>query len=125
MKSPLAIGKKPSRSSKRGHKKKLKMRIGRLRKKIEEISEYQKGIKQGQRQLKEKFEIIESECEQLQKETGFIIQQCASTQIRIALMFQILNARQNNDFTKASQLTQALRELIVEQKNLDASASTY
>ncbi|XVE53441.1 hypothetical protein DITRI_Ditri03aG0003300 [Diplodiscus trichospermus] len=83
-----------------------------LKAEMEEISEEQKEIKEGQRQVREKFEAIETECEQLRKETMLIIQQSASTQIRLALMFQILKARENHEFSKASQLTCALRELV-------------
>ncbi|XP_039055322.1 uncharacterized protein LOC120197991 isoform X2 [Hibiscus syriacus] len=79
---------------------------------IEEISEEQKEIKEKQTQLREKFEAIDLECQQLQKETKLIIQQSARTQIRLALMFQILKARENLEFDKAALLTNALREVI-------------
>ncbi|OMO63610.1 hypothetical protein COLO4_32292 [Corchorus olitorius] len=72
-------------------------------------------MKQGQRQVQDKLKAIEDECEQLRKETALIIKQSAKTQIRLALMFQILKARQSNDFSMAAQLTQALRQLIAEQ----------
>ncbi|XVE74315.1 hypothetical protein DITRI_Ditri12bG0007100 [Diplodiscus trichospermus] len=107
------------RTSHRGHdhqkKRRLKninSRMKRLKVEMEEISEEQKMIKEGQRQVREKFEAIELECEQLRKETVLITQQSVSAQIRLALMFQILKARENQDFSKASQLTCALRELI-------------
>ena len=80
-----------------------------LRTEMEEISEEQQKIKEGQRQVREKFEAIEWECDQLRKETNQIMQQSASTQIRLAFMFQILKARENQDFEKAAQLTNALR----------------
>ncbi|XVF77951.1 hypothetical protein PTKIN_Ptkin14bG0088900 [Pterospermum kingtungense] len=104
-------------TSKRGHQKKrsstnLKSRMKRLRVEMQEISEEQRKIKEGQKQVKEKFEAIELECEQLRKETMLITQQSFSTQIRLALMLQILKARENHDYPKASQLTCALRELI-------------
>ncbi|XVF77949.1 hypothetical protein PTKIN_Ptkin14bG0088800 [Pterospermum kingtungense] len=84
----------------------------RLKVEMEEISKEQRKIKEGQKQVREKFEAIELECEQLRKETMLITQQSFSTQLRLALMFQILKARENHDFSKASQLTCALRELI-------------
>ncbi|XVF77956.1 hypothetical protein PTKIN_Ptkin14bG0089300 [Pterospermum kingtungense] len=104
-------------TSKRGHQKKrrlpnLNSRMKKLRVEMEEISQEQKRIKDGQKQVREKFEAIELECEQLRKETMLITRQSFSTQIRLALMFQILKARENHDFSKASQLTCALRELI-------------
>ncbi|XWS10628.1 hypothetical protein CRYUN_Cryun38cG0012800 [Craigia yunnanensis] len=100
------------RPSQRRHQKKkrlTKSRMKRLRVEMEEISEEQKKIKEGQKQVREKFEALELECEQLRKETIVITQQSFSTQIRLALMFQILKARENHDFSKASQLTCALR----------------
>ncbi|XVF77950.1 hypothetical protein PTKIN_Ptkin14bG0088800 [Pterospermum kingtungense] len=81
----------------------------RLKVEMEEISKEQRKIKEGQKQVREKFEAIELECEQLRKETMLITQQSFSTQLRLALMFQILKARENHDFSKASQLTCALR----------------
>ncbi|XVF77969.1 hypothetical protein PTKIN_Ptkin14bG0090300 [Pterospermum kingtungense] len=84
----------------------------KLRVEMEEISQEQKRIKDAQKQVREKFEAIDLECEQLRKETMLITRQSFSTQIRLALMFQILKARENHDFSKASQLTCALRELI-------------
>ncbi|XP_022735237.1 uncharacterized protein LOC111288568 [Durio zibethinus] len=108
------------RSSKRSDQKKRRLRIlnsrmKRLRVEMEEISEEQKQIKDGQKQVREKFQAIELECEQLRKETILVIQQSVSTQIRLALMFQILKARESHDFSKASQLTCALRELVAKE----------
>ncbi|XVE53446.1 hypothetical protein DITRI_Ditri03aG0003700 [Diplodiscus trichospermus] len=104
------------REANRRQKKKglrnLNSRMKILRVEMEEISEEQKEIKEGQRQVREKFEAIEMECEHLRKETMLIIQQSANTQIRLALMFQILKARESHEFSKASELTCALRELV-------------
>ncbi|KAB2040129.1 hypothetical protein ES319_D02G059600v1 [Gossypium barbadense] len=52
----------------------------RLKSETEEISEEQKNIREGQRQVKEKFGIIESECEELKRETRLIIQRSARSQ---------------------------------------------
>ncbi|XP_022749435.1 uncharacterized protein LOC111298934 [Durio zibethinus] len=90
----------------------LHSRMKILRVEMEEISKEQKNIKEGQRQVREKFEAIELECGKLRKETILVTQQSVSTQFRLALMFQILKARENHDFAKASQLTCFLRELI-------------
>ncbi|XVF77959.1 hypothetical protein PTKIN_Ptkin14bG0089500 [Pterospermum kingtungense] len=95
--------------------KKFKCRMKGLTAEIKEVRLQQKGIKEGQRQVDDKIEAIEAECEQLRRETALIIQQSATIQLRLALMFQILQARENNDFTKAAQLAQNLRRLIVEQ----------
>ena len=67
------------------------------------------GFRERQRQVKEKFETIESECKNLRQETMMIMQQSACTRLRLALMFQILKARESNDFAKAAELTHALR----------------
>ncbi|XVE74325.1 hypothetical protein DITRI_Ditri12bG0007700 [Diplodiscus trichospermus] len=93
----------------------------RLRSDIDEISEEQRKIKEGQKQVREKFEAIELECEQLRKETNLIIKQSLNTQIRLGFMFQILKARENQEFNKAALLTCALREVIArenQQKNI-------
>ena len=81
----------------------------RLRSDIEETSKEQRKIKEGQKQVREKIEAIDLEYEQLRKETNLIMQQSMNTQIRLAFMFQIFKARENQEFDKAAQLTTALR----------------
>ncbi|GMI90049.1 hypothetical protein HRI_002674200 [Hibiscus trionum] len=97
---------------KRRRLKKLNGRIRKLKSDMVDIGEEQKDIKEGQRQVREKFEAIESQCDQLRKETNQIMHQSMNTQIRLALMFQILKARENQEPDKAAQLTCALRDLI-------------
>ena len=92
-------------------RKEMNTRLVVLKMEMEEISEDQKIIKEGQRQVREKFEAIEEECEQLRKETKLIIQQSTHTQLRLVLMFKILKASEERDFTKAAQLTQLLRSV--------------
>ena len=75
----------------------------------EEISNDQKSIKEGQSQVREKLKAIEKECEVLREETKLMIQQSALTQLRLALMLNILKAREEGDFAKAAQITQLLR----------------
>ena len=89
--------------------KKMVAKLMQLKVEMKEISEEQSSIKEGQRQVKEKFETIESECENLRQETMMIMQQSACTRHRLALMFQILKARESNDLAKAAELTLALR----------------
>ncbi|XP_022762637.1 uncharacterized protein LOC111308531 [Durio zibethinus] len=88
----------------------------RLKSEMEEISEEQKIIREGQRQVKQKFEAIESECEVLKRETRLIIQQSARTQVKLALMFRILKARESGDFNAAASLTEMLREIVAREK---------
>ena len=79
---------------------------------MSEIGEEQKNIREGQRRVREKFEAIESECEQLKRETKLIIQQSARTQVKLALMFRILKAREESDLATAANLTQLLRQIV-------------
>ncbi|KAE8713585.1 putative Phosphatidylinositol glycan [Hibiscus syriacus] len=97
---------------KRRERKEMRRRVVELKGEMEERSEEQKMIKEEQRQVGEKLEAIEEECEKLREETNAIIRQSAHTQLRLALMFQILKAREENDFNKASLLTHLLREII-------------
>ncbi|XVF78010.1 hypothetical protein PTKIN_Ptkin14bG0093700 [Pterospermum kingtungense] len=76
------------------------------------IKKEQQSIKEGQRQVGAKLKAVTEECEQLRNETNQIMQQSANTQIRLALMFQILKAREQGDFAKAAQLTRLLREIV-------------
>ncbi|XWS10400.1 hypothetical protein CRYUN_Cryun39dG0074300 [Craigia yunnanensis] len=90
-------------------RKSVRKRIRRLKIEMEERRKQQESIKEGQRQVQEKFEAIEEECEQLRKETDEMIKQSAFTQIRLAFMFNIVKAREEGNFAKASHLTQLLR----------------
>ncbi|XP_011028043.1 PREDICTED: golgin subfamily A member 6-like protein 22 [Populus euphratica] len=82
----------------------------RLRIDMVEISEGQERLKEGQREIRQKFGEIESECRKLKEETMNIAKQSDCNQIRIDLMFSILKARQDNNFSHAERLTQLLRE---------------
>ncbi|XP_021298801.1 uncharacterized protein LOC110427572 isoform X3 [Herrania umbratica] len=87
----FALAKKACHGNqKRKRLKNLNTRMRRLRSDMEEISEEQKRIKEGQRQS-------------------------ANTQIRLAIMFRILKARENQDFDQAAKLTCALRALIAKE----------
>ncbi|XP_021283216.1 uncharacterized protein LOC110415810 [Herrania umbratica] len=90
----------------------LGRRMKMLKAEMRKISKEQESIRREQREVKEKFDMVEFECEQLRRQTEFITQQSLNTQRRLCLMFQILKARETNDFTKAAGLTQILRELI-------------
>jgi hypothetical protein len=81
----------------------------RLKIDMVEISEGQDRLKEGQREIRQKFEEIESECHKLKEETMNIAKQSDCNQIRINLMFSILKARQDNNFSHAEHLTQLLR----------------
>ncbi|KAB1669114.1 hypothetical protein ES319_1Z173000v1 [Gossypium barbadense] len=90
----------------------MRKRLNKLKTELKVVSKEQKSIKEGQRQVGAKLQAINYECEQLRRETNRIIQQIATTQIRLALMFNILKAREECDFAKAHQLTALLREIV-------------
>ncbi|WRX28205.1 hypothetical protein QQP08_020692 [Theobroma cacao] len=90
----------------------MRRRFKKLKEEMKEICREQQSIREGQRQVAAKFKAIEEECEQLRKETHQIIRQSAKTQIRLILMLNILKAREQGDFSKATNLTQLLREII-------------
>ncbi|KAK8995910.1 hypothetical protein V6N11_076164 [Hibiscus sabdariffa] len=93
--------------------KSMQERFEKLRAEMEEISVEQQNIRDGQRQVREKFEVIETECEELKRETRIIIQQSARTQIKLALMFQILKASERADHATVATLTHLLRYLFL------------
>ncbi|XP_039039802.1 uncharacterized protein LOC120177886 [Hibiscus syriacus] len=101
-----------SRKGFKSRGKRMQKRVKRLKSEMEARSEEHKDIRQVQRQVKEKIEGIESECEELQRETRFIIQQSARTQVKLALMFRILKAREDGDSDSAAKLTQMLRKIV-------------
>lgn len=92
--------------------KKIAQSMTKLKTEMEEISQEQKNIREGQSQVRKKFEQVEQECKQLREETKAVTIQSKTTQLRLALMFHIIKARENNDLPRAIQLTRYLRELI-------------
>ena len=108
-------GFKPRSRAKHGKKhgtKELRGRVERLKTEMEKRSEEQKDIRERQRQVKDKVTAIEAECEELKRETRFIVQQTARTQIKLGLMFRILKARETGHLDEAALLTQMLREIV-------------
>ncbi|XVE83405.1 hypothetical protein DITRI_Ditri16bG0086400 [Diplodiscus trichospermus] len=102
--------------------KNMQEKFKRLKVEMEEISEERKNIREGQRQVREKFGAIESECEELKRESRTIIQQSARTQIKLAIMFQIIKASQQADIATVAKLTRLLREIVV-RENEERQAS--
>ncbi|TYG81346.1 hypothetical protein E1A91_D02G280300v1 [Gossypium mustelinum] len=92
--------------------KELRGRVERLKTEMEKRSEERKDIRERQRQVKDKVTAIEAECEELKRETRFIVQQTARTQIKLGLMFRILKARETGHLDEAALLTQMLREIV-------------
>ncbi|GKV36094.1 hypothetical protein SLEP1_g44262 [Rubroshorea leprosula] len=108
---------KSKQQKRKGIMKKLKPRIRKLKEQMEEIGNQQKCIKEEQRKVTQKFKMIESQCHHLKKETQLISQQSAATRFQLALLFQILKAREDNDFNKANDLTRSLREFMIAKNN--------
>ncbi|XVE67550.1 hypothetical protein DITRI_Ditri08aG0169800 [Diplodiscus trichospermus] len=99
-----------TKTKKNGMKSKvMQERLNRLKMEMEEISDEQKNVREGQRQIRDKIEAIESDCGELKKETKMIIQQSARIQVKLALIFRILKAREECDSATAANLTQLLR----------------
>ncbi|XVF17168.1 hypothetical protein REPUB_Repub10bG0096200 [Reevesia pubescens] len=71
------------------------MRMESLKEEMKEISKEHESIRNGQREVKEKFEMIELECEQLRRETDFITQQSLKTQLR--LLSCVLNPKSTRE----------------------------
>ncbi|XVE67549.1 hypothetical protein DITRI_Ditri08aG0169800 [Diplodiscus trichospermus] len=94
----------------------MQERLNRLKMEMEEISDEQKNVREGQRQIRDKIEAIESDCGELKKETKMIIQQSARIQVKLALIFRILKAREECDSATAANLTQLLREIVEMEK---------
>ncbi|XP_017618988.1 uncharacterized protein LOC108463574 isoform X2 [Gossypium arboreum] len=80
----------------RKHDSKLKCR--RWKGELEEIRKEQSSIREGQSQVGEKLEAMEIECEALHEESKLMIKRSALTQIRLAVMLNILTARKGGDY---------------------------
>ncbi|KHF98246.1 Mitochondrial division 1 [Gossypium arboreum] len=93
-------------------RKSMETRMKAIKREMREISKEQESIKEGDSQVGAKLQAINDECQQLRRETDQIIQKAANSEIRLALMFQILKAREEGDFAKAHQLTALLREVV-------------
>ncbi|KAH1032351.1 hypothetical protein J1N35_044525 [Gossypium stocksii] len=99
------------------HKKKARKHDSKLKCRswkgvLEEIRKEQNSIREGQSQVGEKLEAMEIEYEALHEESKLMIERSALTQIRLAVMLNILTARKEGDYAMAAHFTQLLREII-------------
>lgn len=92
--------------------RKLKANMESLREDMAEIGEEQQRIKDGQTEIRRSFEEIESQCDQLNKETSLILRQTLYNQQRLCLIFKIIKAREDNDFSMATEHTRLLRSAL-------------
>ena len=102
----------PSRSQKtmkqeRGQK--LNPKIQSLKQNMVKIRMDQQRIREEQRNVRQRFGNIKQECDHLRKEINIIFKQATITTIKLALMFQILRAREVGNFFKTANLTHFLR----------------
>ncbi|KAL4385405.1 hypothetical protein GQ457_15G014790 [Hibiscus cannabinus] len=81
---------------------------------------YEGESKQNGECLREEQRRIRAKFGRLKEETEMVIKQSAGTQIKLALMFNILKAREGGDFIEASKLTKFLRENVAKER-ADAS----
>ena len=81
----------------------------RLRAEMAEIREQQKRIEEGEMEIRESFQEIEFEQDQLRKETLLISKQAARYQRSLNEMFKIVIARENSNLSEADGLIQCLR----------------
>ena len=89
---------------KREKDEKLNPKIQNLKRNMTKIGTDQHRIREAQRNVRHK-----QECNQLREQTNIIIKKTTTTKIQLALMFQILRAREVEDFSKAANLTHFLR----------------
>ncbi|KAK8995911.1 hypothetical protein V6N11_076165 [Hibiscus sabdariffa] len=100
-------------------KKHKKGGIENIQEKYEKLTVDMKEIREAQRQVREKFEGVANECEELKRETRIIVQQTARTQVKLALMFQIVKASEQADHATVSTLTHLLRIFLHNKRRLD------
>ncbi|KAK9015952.1 hypothetical protein V6N11_007039 [Hibiscus sabdariffa] len=74
------------------------------------------GEAEGNGKLRAKFGEIERQSHRLKAETEMVMKQTATTQIKLALIFNILKAREGGDFIHAATLTRFLRELVAKER---------
>ncbi|GMI68589.1 hypothetical protein HRI_000528200 [Hibiscus trionum] len=129
--SPLCVGCLSQRNTKRfksqlknvkKHKKGGIKNMQAKREKLRAEMEEQVNIREEERGVREKFEGVANECEELKRETRTIIQQTATTQIKLALMLHIVKASKQPDHATLAALTHMLRE-IVKRENEERQAS--
>ncbi|KAF9685609.1 hypothetical protein SADUNF_Sadunf03G0072400 [Salix dunnii] len=99
-----------SKAQKRKRSCRLQSNIKRLRAEMAEIREQQKRIEEGEMEIRECFQEIEFEQDQLRKKTLLISKQDARYQHSLEEMFKIVIARENSNLSEADGLIQCLRE---------------
>ncbi|XP_038691861.1 uncharacterized protein LOC119990098 [Tripterygium wilfordii] len=113
--APRNTGLKLRRSTKSHVKRRIiKRKIRQLREEMAEISKEQRCIREGQRRVRERLEENQSQREKLKQETELIAKDSINIQMKLNLMFGIINARAQKDSALVARLTCSLRYLISE-----------
>ncbi|KAL4311583.1 hypothetical protein GQ457_01G056280 [Hibiscus cannabinus] len=100
---------------------KVRAKLKQVKAKIGEAEGNGKCLREEQRKLRAKFGEIERQSHRLKAETEMVMKQTATTQIKLALIFNILKAREGGDLIQAATLTRFLRELVAKER-ADAAA---
>ncbi|XP_039047942.1 uncharacterized protein LOC120188613 [Hibiscus syriacus] len=98
--------------------RKMKQRTKQVKEKIEKEKEKENGecLREEQRKIRAKFAEMERQGDRLRAETEMLMKQTARTQIKMALMFNILKAREHGHLIEASTLARFLRELVAKER---------
>ncbi|KAK8496292.1 hypothetical protein V6N12_063865 [Hibiscus sabdariffa] len=95
---------------------KVRAKLKQVKAKIGEAEGNGKSLREEQRKIRAKFGEIERQSHRLKAETEMVMKQTATTQIKLALTFNILKAREGGDFIQAATLTRFLRELVAKER---------
>ncbi|XP_039047941.1 uncharacterized protein LOC120188612 [Hibiscus syriacus] len=95
---------------------KVRVQFQRVKPKMGKRKEKGECLREEQRETRVKFGEMERQCDRLKEETEMMIRQTARTQMKIALMFNILKAREGGDLIEAAELTMFLREIVAKER---------
>ncbi|XVF81086.1 hypothetical protein PTKIN_Ptkin15bG0128200 [Pterospermum kingtungense] len=91
---------------------KVRVQIKRVKAETRKIKDEQQRIREEQREMTARSGEIQRECEQLREVTQMMRKQISRTQIKVDLMFKILEAQETGDFIEAATLAHFLREFL-------------
>ncbi|KAL4308971.1 hypothetical protein GQ457_01G056270 [Hibiscus cannabinus] len=92
------------------------VRVQFKRVKANKMKENVEWLREEQREIRGKLGEMERECERVKEETEMMVKQTARTQIKLALMFYILKAREGGNFIEAAEFTMLLREIVAKER---------
>ncbi|KAK8479274.1 hypothetical protein V6N11_064501 [Hibiscus sabdariffa] len=95
-----------------GSGQQMEQKIQSLKRNMEKIRMDQQGIREEQTRVKQRFAIVKQQCEECREEINLISREATMTQLRVGLIFQIMRARKDGNFSKAHYLTRFLRFIV-------------